>query len=109
MATVARPFQVVVWGASGFVGQLVCERLATEYPVRSFTPTDYSREAHGGVVESTARGVSGSRSGEARSRSRKNDQMGCLLQSGPTLVSNFKGVRSRSEKLGYRIDDSECG
>ena len=35
MATsVSRPYQIVVWGATGFVGRLVCERLAAEYPVR---------------------------------------------------------------------------
>jgi short subunit dehydrogenase-like uncharacterized protein len=27
-----RPFQLIVWGASGFTGQLVCEYLLEKYP-----------------------------------------------------------------------------
>eukprot|EP00803_Ostreobium_quekettii_P002918 evm.model.scf_2725.1 EVM.evm.TU.scf_2725.1 scf_2725:11911-17424(-) len=27
----ARPYQIIVWGATGYTGRLVCERLATEY------------------------------------------------------------------------------
>lgn len=34
MAEQRRDFDVVVWGATGFVGKLVCERLARKYQVR---------------------------------------------------------------------------
>lgn len=29
-----RPFQIVVYGASGFTGRLVCEHIARDYRVR---------------------------------------------------------------------------
>ncbi|KAF5837446.1 hypothetical protein DUNSADRAFT_4362 [Dunaliella salina] len=32
MACAARQFQLVVWGATGFTGKLVCEHLARDYP-----------------------------------------------------------------------------
>jgi hypothetical protein len=37
MTEVQRDFDVVVWGATGFVGRLICERLARKYQVRSCT------------------------------------------------------------------------
>lgn len=37
-ATSARPYQVVVWGASGFTGRLVCEHIAKDYQVRLRPP-----------------------------------------------------------------------
>jgi short subunit dehydrogenase-like uncharacterized protein len=29
-----RPYHVVVWGATGFVGKLVCEHIARDYQAR---------------------------------------------------------------------------
>jgi hypothetical protein len=29
-----RPYSIVVWGATGFTGSLVCKHIAHEYPVR---------------------------------------------------------------------------
>jgi hypothetical protein len=37
MTEVHRDFDVVVWGATGFVGRLICERLARKYQVRACT------------------------------------------------------------------------
>ncbi len=37
----ARPYEIVVWGATGSVGKLVCEHVAQNYQVRMIT--DLSR------------------------------------------------------------------
>ena len=29
-----RPYSIVVWGASGFTGELLCEQITQKYPVR---------------------------------------------------------------------------
>ena len=34
MALQTRPFEIVVWGASGFTGRLVCQHLAKDYQGR---------------------------------------------------------------------------
>lgn len=49
MTEVHRDFDVVVWGATGFVGRLICERLARKYQVRSCTsqPASGSTRFHG--------------------------------------------------------------
>ena len=49
MTEVQRDFDVVVWGATGFVGRLICERLARKYQVRS-PPTACSIKVHGHTV-----------------------------------------------------------
>ena len=48
MTEVQRDFDVVVWGATGFVGRLICERLARKYQVRSCTspPASCSTNVH---------------------------------------------------------------
>lgn len=48
MTEVQRDFDVVVWGATGFVGRLICERLARKYQVRSCTspPVSCSTTGH---------------------------------------------------------------
>lgn len=40
----ARPYHVVVWGANGFTGRLVCEHIAKNYQVR-FAALKASRRA----------------------------------------------------------------
>lgn len=35
--TSARPYEIVVWGATGSVGKLVCEHVAQNYQVRVIT------------------------------------------------------------------------
>jgi hypothetical protein len=32
--TSSRPYSIVIWGATGFTGSLVCKHIAQEYPVR---------------------------------------------------------------------------
>lgn len=33
--TSKRPYSIIVWGATGFTGSLVCRQIAERYPVRS--------------------------------------------------------------------------
>jgi hypothetical protein len=37
--TSKRPYSVVVWGATGFTGSLLCKEIANVYPVRPLRPT----------------------------------------------------------------------
>ena len=39
--TTARPFEIVVWGATGTVGKLVCEHVAHNYEVRTVDQARY--------------------------------------------------------------------
>lgn len=43
MAAAVRPYQVVVWGSTGFVGNLVCEQLLRDYQVLA---ANWSAQAH---------------------------------------------------------------
>lgn len=41
-----RPYSIVVWGASGFTGELLCEQITQKYPVRvnvKSAPVDQGR------------------------------------------------------------------
>lgn len=49
-ALMARRYDVVVWGATGFTGQLVCEHLVKHYQVKSVTTIKYFQTRNGALI-----------------------------------------------------------
>jgi short subunit dehydrogenase-like uncharacterized protein len=56
-AAAQRPYQVVVWGASGFTGRLVCEHIAQAYQVRGLAAGPF-REGERALVAAVEKHIS---------------------------------------------------